>query len=107
MEDPMIARRWRGWASTSEATNLYQEFLPYTFLPSIHTIGGYCGAQILRRSVGDEEEFTTITYFESLDAIRRFSGEDYEAAHVAPRDQSPETSRGVARHSTTPGRRPH
>ena len=81
----MIARLWRGWASTSEAANLYQEFLRSTFLPSIHTIGGYCGAQVLRRSVGGEEEFTTITYFESLDAIRHFAGEDYEAAHVAPR----------------------
>jgi heme-degrading monooxygenase HmoA len=81
----MIARVWRGWAVTSEAANLYQEFLRSTFLPSIHTISGYCGAQILRRTVGHEEEFTTITYFESLDAIRRFAGEDCEAAHVAPR----------------------
>jgi heme-degrading monooxygenase HmoA len=81
----MIARLWRGWASTPKAANLYQEFLHSTFLPSIHMIGGYRGAQVLRRSVGDEEEFTTITYFESLDAIRRFAGEDYEAAHVAPR----------------------
>jgi heme-degrading monooxygenase HmoA len=80
----MIARVWRGWTATSDAADLYQEFLRSTFLPSIHTIRGYCGAQILRRSVGNEEEFTTITYFESLDAIRRFAGEDCEAAHVAP-----------------------
>ena len=81
----MIARIWRGWAATSEAADLYQEFLRSTFLPSIHSIGGYCGAQILRRPVGNEVEFTTITYFESLDAIRLFAGEDCEAAHVAPR----------------------
>jgi len=27
----------------------------------------------------------TITHFDSLDAIRRFAGDDCEAAHVAPR----------------------
>ncbi|HEY1931650.1 MAG TPA: hypothetical protein VGG99_06555 [Acetobacteraceae bacterium] len=81
----MIARVWRGWAATPEAANLYQEFLRSTFLPSAHTIGGYGGAEVLRRSVGDELEFMTITRFESLDAIRRFAGEDCEVAHVAPR----------------------
>jgi hypothetical protein len=30
-------------------------------------------------------EFTTITRFDSLDAIKKFAGEDYEASHVAPR----------------------
>jgi heme-degrading monooxygenase HmoA len=81
----MIARVWRGWATTQEAATLYQEFLRSTFLPAAHSIGGYCGADVLRRPVGDEVEVMTITRFESLDAIRRFAGEDSEAAHVAPR----------------------
>ncbi|HKS75187.1 MAG TPA: hypothetical protein VJQ82_18410 [Terriglobales bacterium] len=81
----MIARVWRGWASSVENADLYQEFLRATFLPSIHSIAGYCGARVLRRVVGDEVEFMTITQFDSLDAIRQFAGADYEAAHVAPR----------------------
>ena len=81
----MIARLWRGWAATSEAADLYQEFLRSTFLPSAHAIGGYRGAQVHRRQIGGEQEFMTITRFESLDAIRRFAGDDCEAAHVAPR----------------------
>jgi heme-degrading monooxygenase HmoA len=84
-EDIMIARVWRGWAATSEAADEYQEFLRSTFLVSAHAIDGYRGASVLRRSVGGEVEFTTITRFDSLDAVRRFAGDDYEAAHVAPR----------------------
>jgi heme-degrading monooxygenase HmoA len=40
---------------------------------------------VLRRQTGDEVEFMTVTRFDSLDAIRQFAGDDYEAAHVAPR----------------------
>ncbi|MGH8290413.1 MAG: antibiotic biosynthesis monooxygenase [Steroidobacteraceae bacterium] len=81
----MIARVWRGWASDAEKADLYQEFLRSTFLPSIHTIKGYRGARLMRRTVEGEVEFMTMTQFDSLDAIREFAGSDYEAAHVAPR----------------------
>ena len=81
----MIARVWRGWAASTEAANLYEEFLRSSFLPAAYAIPGFKGASVLRRNVGNEVEFTTITRFESVDAIKRFAGEDYEAAHVAPR----------------------
>ena len=79
----MIARIWHGWAPTKEAADAYEMFLRTKFLPEAHAIEGYRGATVLRRTVGNEEEFTTITRFESLDAIRRFAGDDAEAAHVA------------------------
>jgi heme-degrading monooxygenase HmoA len=81
----MITRIWRGWAATPAAADAYQEFLRTTFLPSLHALEGYCGASVLRRVVGDEIEFMTLTRFQSVAAIRRFAGDDYEAAHVAPR----------------------
>lgn len=81
----MIARVWRGWASTTQAADLYEAFLRSDFLPSAHGIEGYRGASVLRRPLGSEIEFMTVTYFDSLDAIRRFAGDDVEAAHVAPR----------------------
>jgi hypothetical protein len=40
---------------------------------------------VLRRAVGGEVEFTTMTRFDSIAAIQKFAGEDAEAAHVAPR----------------------
>ncbi len=82
----MIVRIWRGWAANSASADLYEEFLRSTFLPSIHSIKGYHGADVLRRTItGGEVEFTTLTRFESLEAIRAFAGEDHEAAHVAQR----------------------
>lgn len=80
----MIARVWRGWANSVATADLYEEFLRSTFLPSIHAIEGYRGASVIRRSVGQEVELMTMTRFASLEAIRKFAGDDYEAAHVAP-----------------------
>jgi antibiotic biosynthesis monooxygenase (ABM) superfamily enzyme len=81
----MIARLWRGWAASTEAADQYEAFLRTEFLPSAHAIEGYRGAAVLRRAVGGEVEFTTITRFDTIAAIRTFAGEDAEAAHVAPR----------------------
>ena len=81
----MIARIWRGWTDSIAAADLYEEFLRSTFLPSIHAIEGYRGASVIRRKVGQEVEFMTTTRFTSPEAIRKFAGDDYEAAHVAPR----------------------
>ena len=55
-------------------------------------IRGFKGNQLLRRKVGKEVEFVTIMVFDSLDAVREFAGEDYEAAVV------PEKARAVLAH---------
>jgi len=81
----MIARVWRGWTDSVAAADRYEEFLRTTFLPSLHAIEGYRGASVVRRTLGQEVEFMTLTRFTSLEAIRNFAGDDYEAAHVAPR----------------------
>jgi hypothetical protein len=44
---------------------------------------------LLRRHASYEVEFVTIMVFDSLDAVREFAGEDYEAAVV------PEKARAV------------
>jgi len=81
----MIIRIWRGWAAGTENADAYEVFLRTTFLPAAHKIAGYRGADVLRRDVDNEVEFTTLTRFESLDAIRAFAGDDPELANVAPR----------------------
>ena len=83
----MIERVWHGWASEENA-DAYAAFLRDEFLPSAHAIRGYLGARVLKRRVGDEWEFMTVTHFASLGAIRAFAGEDAEAAHVAPGAQA-------------------
>jgi heme-degrading monooxygenase HmoA len=79
----MIARIWHGW-TTPENAGSYEQLLRAEVLPGIHRVEGYRGAYLLRRGAADEVEFVTLTLFESLDAVRAFAGEDYEAAVVPP-----------------------
>lgn len=79
----MITRIWHGWTSPANADG-YEQLLRSEVLPGIHRIEGYRGAHLLRRQSGAEVEFVTLTYFEDLDSIRAFAGDDYEVAVVPP-----------------------
>jgi heme-degrading monooxygenase HmoA len=78
----MIIRIWRGWVATADAADAYQEFLRSTFLPAIHSLEGYCGATVLRRTVAEEIEFMTLTRFASVEAIRKFAGEEVDGREI-------------------------
>jgi len=77
----MISRIWHGWTSLENA-DAYEKLLTAEILPGIHRVEGYLGAYLLRREVPEGVEFVTITLFESMEAVRRFAGEDYERAVV-------------------------
>ena len=80
----MIARVWRGWTEAADA-DAYERFLRTELFPEVARLDGFGGAHILRRPEPDGEvEFVTVTLFDSLDAVREFAGEDYEAAVVPP-----------------------
>ena len=79
----MIARLWHGHTKPEQADR-YEEMLRTTILPGIHRIAGYKGSYVLRRNVGPEVEFITMTLWESIDAIRQFAGEDHEKSVIAP-----------------------
>jgi hypothetical protein len=38
----------------------------------------------MRRDLGGETEFQTLMWFDDLDAIKAFMGEDYTLSHVPP-----------------------
>ena len=81
----MIAREWRAWAIPPNDA-LYEEHFHSAVLPHLREIPGCTGAQLLRRD-GDgdgEVELVAVTYYESLQAIRAFAGDDLERAVVAP-----------------------
>lgn len=80
----MISRVWHGWTKRENA-DTYERMLRTTILPAIHRVGGYQGADLLRRDDGDEVEFVTITRFDSMDAVRAFAGTDYEVAVIHPK----------------------
>lgn len=81
----MISRLWHGWTTLDNA-DTYERIVRTEVLPEIaaRQIAGYRGAHLLRRPLGDECEFVTIMWFDSLDAVRQFMGDDYEVAHVPP-----------------------
>jgi len=82
----MISRVWHGW-TTPENADAYEALLKSEIFVGIadRQIAGYRGIQLFRRSLGEEVEFVTVMWFDSLDAVRAFAGEDYEAAVVPPK----------------------
>ena len=79
----MIARHWRGWTK-AEAADGYEQFLKQNVLPDLRKIVGYRGGYVLRREVGEETEFVVINLFDTLEAVKRFAGEDYEIPVFEP-----------------------
>ncbi len=79
----MISRVWHGWTAPSNA-EAYEALLRQEIFVGIRDrhIAGYRGIHLLRRDAGAEVEFVTIMWFDSLDAVRTFAGQDYEAAVV-------------------------
>jgi hypothetical protein len=82
----MISRIWHGWTKRDDA-DAYQSLLEREILPGIASrrINGYKGAHLLRRELESEVEFVTILWFESMEALREFAGEDYQVAVVPPK----------------------
>ena len=81
----MICRLWRGWTSRENA-EAYQRIVRTEVIPAIEArkIPGFRHIDLMRRDFGDEVEFQTLMWFDSLDAIKRFTGEDYSVSHVPP-----------------------
>ena len=86
----MISRIWHGW-TTPENADVYESLLKSEIFQGIQDreIAGYRGIHLLRRDHGDEVEFVTIMWFDTLESVRSFAGEDYEIAVV------PEKARAV------------
>ena len=81
----MIARTWRGWMSIDDQ-QAYVDYLLETGIREYEATSGNLGAYILTRTDGDRAEFITLSFWESLDAIRGFAGEDIEVAVFYPED---------------------
>lgn len=82
----MISRIWHGW-TTPENADAYENLLREEVFTGIagRLSEGYRGIHLLRRDSGDEVEFVTIMWFDSMDAVKAFAGDDYEAEVVPPK----------------------
>ena len=79
----MIARHWRGWTEIQNA-DAYENFLRERVLPGLKSVEGYRGGYVLRHDGPQESEFVVVNMFESLDAVKRFAGEDYTVSVFEP-----------------------
>jgi len=81
----MIARIWRG-RTRADRSDEYLAFLERTGLSDYRHTEGNRGALVLRREVDGAAEFTLLTLWDSMDAIRRFAGDEPERARYYPED---------------------
>lgn len=79
----MIARHWRGWTALERA-DAYERFLKERVLPGLKEIEGYRGGYVLRSDGEDDAEFVVVNFFDSLDAVKRFAGPDYDIPVFEP-----------------------
>ena len=82
----MIARMWRGFAIPERADD-YIKHLQQSVVPELCQINGFRGIYLLRRESSDDVEFVVLTLWDSMDAIRKFAGENPKVAVVAPTAQ--------------------
>jgi heme-degrading monooxygenase HmoA len=82
----MISRIWHGWTTPTKA-DAYETLLKNEIFIGIgnRRIAGYRGIHLLRRELGEEVEFVTVMWFDSMEAVRTFAGQDYEVAVVPPK----------------------
>ena len=81
----MIARIWRGAVRAGDA-DAYVEYVERTGIEEYRATPGNRGAWVLRRDDGDRTEIVTLSFWESLDAVRGFAGDDVEQAVFYPED---------------------
>ena len=80
---PTIARIWRGRTTRERA----DEYEAYNYEVGIKPlIEKALGVQSLREDGKYETEFMTISYWESVEAMARFTGGDPNQIHHLPRD---------------------
>lgn len=80
---PTIARIWRGRVRRERA----DEYQRYNFEVGVKPLMEKAlGVQSLREDRGEETEFVTISYWENVEAMARFTGGDPGKIHHLDRD---------------------
>ncbi len=84
----LIARVWHG-KTPREKADEYEKYLGAA-VRKFPSIRGNLGYQLMRLDGGPEgdayTEFQVVSYWESLDAIRAYAGDDVTRTHDLPRD---------------------
>jgi heme-degrading monooxygenase HmoA len=79
----MFIREWRGRAKQSESTK-YPEYFRKEVVSQLRGARGFEGGYLSQREIGDQVEFLVITRWQTMDAIREFTGSVAEHAVIDP-----------------------
>ena len=80
----MIVREWRGRVAASRKED-YAAHFRQRVAEELRGSPGFLGAELVRRSLGDARvEYTVLSRWEDMNAIRGFAGDDPSAAVVEP-----------------------
>lgn len=83
----MITRTWRGWVRQADR-DAYVRYIEQTGMVEYAATPGNRGAYMLTRDLDDgRTEVVTISFWDSMDAVRRFAGPDAERAVFYPEDE--------------------
>jgi heme-degrading monooxygenase HmoA len=78
----MIARFWTAKTSQAQAPVYIDHFNSHV-LATLREVDGYLGARLLERETDGGAEIVVITFWRSLETIRKFAGDDIERAVVS------------------------
>lgn len=82
----MIARIWRGRVRASDLAS-YTAYIDATGIRDYKATAGNRGAHMLSHVEGNEAIVVTLSFWDSIDAIRAFAGDDVSVARYYPRDR--------------------
>ncbi|MGA9308520.1 MAG: YciI-like protein [Candidatus Sulfotelmatobacter sp.] len=82
-DNGMILRMWKARATTAKSGEYVQHATNKVF-PTLRAIEGHRGAYLLRRAVDGAVELGVLTLWESMEAVRKFAGDEPEKAVVEP-----------------------
>ncbi|HVR77448.1 MAG TPA: antibiotic biosynthesis monooxygenase [Acidimicrobiia bacterium] len=96
----MIVRIWRGW-TRPEDCEAYAQYIKETGLADYSATPGCQGAHLVSRRDGDLTEFLAISFWDSVEAVQAFAGDEIGTAVFYPEDDRFLVEREtVARHYT-------
>jgi len=73
----MITRIWHGTTSLEDSDE-YLEKMKNVALPDYRSTPGNKGAYVLHRIEGGVAHFNMLTFWDDIEAVKEFAGEDYE-----------------------------
>ncbi|WP_025130374.1 hypothetical protein [Pseudomonas sp. PH1b] len=82
----MIIRTWHGCVPNLHAQG-FSQHLEVTGIQHAEGVPGNLGAFVRQERQGDWTHFFLATYWQDIDAIKAFAGEDYHVAVTYPDDE--------------------